>query len=137
MPSLCIRFTFIISGTGEYLITLNRTSHATLAEQSDQDLNLSCHICGKVSASKNALQRHVKTHSGLREFQCHLCSKQFTRKDSLKTHIVGHTGKRDHVCPYCGHAFFKKYNLKTHIHTKHLLKDKSLPNPEALCLSGV
>ena len=40
----------------------------------------------------------------------------FNQKNALQIHMKKHTGDRPHVCPHCEYALSQKGNLKTHIH---------------------
>ena len=45
-----------------------------------------CDICSKVLSSRQALQRHQRTHSDERQYLCTQCPKKFKRLDTLRDH---------------------------------------------------
>lgn len=49
-----------------------------------------CELCGKGVKSKQALQFHMNSHSGLKQFSCHICSLSFTSRSSMASHIRRH-----------------------------------------------
>ena len=51
---------------------------------------LSCTICGKVFPSPSHVARHMKIHTGQKDFQCKICGKYFRLKHHLKSHIMLH-----------------------------------------------
>ena len=42
-----------------------------------------CHDCDMAFASAQKLERHMKTHSGIKEFKCHTCGKEFMIERNL------------------------------------------------------
>lgn len=48
-----------------------------------------------------------------------MCGKAFNQKNALQIHLKKHTGDRPHKCQYCNTAFTQKGNLKTHIKRAH------------------
>ena len=47
-----------------------------------------CDFCGKAFSQRKRLNRHLKIHTGPRDYICKFCNKTFYRKDHLKGHIV-------------------------------------------------
>ena len=52
-----------------------------------------CHICGKISMHKYALQKHIARVHRKKEASddgtpCHICGKTYAEKKSLKTHLA-------------------------------------------------
>lgn len=50
---------------------------------------------------------------------CQICNKAFNQKNALNIHIKKHTGEKPHKCDYCELSFSQKGNLKTHIKRAH------------------
>jgi uncharacterized Zn-finger protein len=47
----------------------------------------SCSLCSLSFTSKQFLQRHMTSHSDIREFSCQICSKTYKYKKGLNRHI--------------------------------------------------
>ena len=47
-----------------------------------------CDFCGKAFSQRKRLNRHLKIHTGPRDYICKFCNKTFYRKDHLRGHIV-------------------------------------------------
>lgn len=56
---------------------------------------------------------------GERPFVCELCKKAFNQKNALQIHIKKHSGEKPYKCSYCALAFTQKGNLKTHVKRAH------------------
>ncbi|KAK2145272.1 hypothetical protein LSH36_690g00010 [Paralvinella palmiformis] len=54
-----------------------------------------------------------------RPYTCALCSRAFNQKNALQVHLKKHSGEKPHKCPYCESDFTQKGNLKTHIKRAH------------------
>lgn len=53
-----------------------------------------CDFCGKIFSCHSWFQRHVKIHTGQKDWVCQHCDKAFIRKDHLKVHVWSkHTEK--------------------------------------------
>ena len=50
---------------------------------------------------------------------CQICNKAFNQKNALNIHLKKHTGEKPHKCDYCELSFSQKGNLKTHIKRAH------------------
>ncbi|KAH3849013.1 hypothetical protein DPMN_091398 [Dreissena polymorpha] len=50
-----------------------------------------CPVRDRMTASKWALDRHLKTHSADKPYVCHICSKTFKYKDSWSNHTKMHS----------------------------------------------
>lgn len=74
-----------------------------------------CEICGKDFASKYTYKAHSKTHEiRPRPFSCSECHKTFLSAQNLAQHERTHNGMRDYVCEQCGKAFGTARNLEVH-----------------------
>lgn len=74
-----------------------------------------CPRCGKVVMN---LQGHLLTHSDLK-FQCEYCEKKCYRMDALQSHMRVHTGERPFSCYLCGQAFKQHGDMNKHILNVH------------------
>ncbi|XP_032667216.1 zinc finger protein 676-like isoform X2 [Odontomachus brunneus] len=74
-----------------------------------------CETCGKDFASKYTYKAHIKTHEVRpRPFQCSRCNKTFLSQQNLNRHEETHNGIKGYVCHQCGKAFGSPYNLEVH-----------------------
>ncbi|KAJ8705408.1 hypothetical protein PYW07_011235 [Mythimna separata] len=91
-------------------------SHRTRAhpEAAGRALALRCGVCARHFAHINSLRRHLRAHSGERNFLCNVCGKALSSREHLKFHIRIHTGYKPNVCKTCGKGFVKKCNLTLH-----------------------
>lgn len=66
--------------------------------------------------TKDAMEKHARTHSGERPYACREpgCEKVFATSTELKTHGVVHSGRKPHECPICGEGFADSSNLSKH-----------------------
>ena len=76
----------------------------------------SCKVCRKSFSRKSELERHMKTHTGVKPYNCTFCKMKFSQKSNLKRHTLTHTGVKPYNCALCGKGFSQKYNLKQHSH---------------------
>jgi KRAB domain-containing zinc finger protein len=51
-----------------------------------------CEQCGKTFRSKSYLERHYRTHSGIKPFKCEFCGKLLADKTGFTAHIRSHIG---------------------------------------------
>jgi hypothetical protein len=64
--------------------------------------HLKCDQCEMRFFHMSALERHYKTHTGLREHVCNVCSAAFARQDTMRLHQRQHSGEKPFVCSVCG-----------------------------------
>ncbi|XP_061120220.1 zinc finger protein 497-like [Syngnathus typhle] len=74
-----------------------------------------CELCGRGFTLRQNLQRHTRSHMGVKSFGCGLCGKGFTRAVALRTHQLIHTGQKPLKCHECPKSFRHAANLKNHL----------------------
>ncbi|EZA61757.1 hypothetical protein DMN91_004497 [Ooceraea biroi] len=81
----------------------------------------SCETCGKKYSSKNLLEGHTNTHTGVRPYVCEICGKNFTSKYTYKAHVKTHEVRpRLFECTQCNKTFLRQQNLNQHERTHGL-----------------
>jgi uncharacterized C2H2 Zn-finger protein len=80
-------------------------------------LMFKCRVCGKAFKHRRSLNRHVKLHSGEKNFRCPYCTTAFARSDHLKSHIRTHNNSKPYRCAVCQCGYSTQAALK--VHTAH------------------
>ncbi|XP_052224384.1 zinc finger protein 596-like [Dreissena polymorpha] len=47
-----------------------------------------CHICGKVSKTRQHMEYHMRVHTGEKPFGCRFCGKKFRHQHHMRQHTV-------------------------------------------------
>lgn len=76
----------------EYCNALYMTSSAKCAHVRKIHLREKKNVCkcGKGFFSKSELERHLLTHTGVKNFHCHLCEKAYQTRHGLNVHLKSH-----------------------------------------------
>ncbi|XP_044730152.1 zinc finger protein 287-like [Chrysoperla carnea] len=84
-----------------------------------------CETCGKRYSSKNLLDEHINTHTGLRPYVCGVCNKDFASKYTYRAHNKTHevVRPRPYSCSQCDKTFLSQQNLTQHERTHTGVKD--------------
>lgn len=79
-----------------------------------------CDVCFKRFKSSSLCSRHKQIHSITKKYNCDVCLKSFAQKSNLSKHMDIHAGIKPYQCPTCPKAFTQKVHLECHImtHTK-------------------
>lgn len=82
----------------------------------------SCGVCGATFTKSFSLKRHIKVHTGTKDYECEICAMAFIQKSDLHRHLFVHNEEKTFVCDTvgCGKAFRTKKNLKIHQNYVHI-----------------
>lgn len=79
--------------------------------------------CVKAFAQKDALDEHMRKHSGKNIYLCTYenCTKVFSGQGALQRHMKFHTVEKPYKCPHegCDRAFVQRSDLQRHMRTNH------------------
>ncbi|OAD54534.1 hypothetical protein WN48_06643 [Eufriesea mexicana] len=83
-----------------------------------------CETCGKRYSSRNLLEEHINTHTGVRPYVCENCGKDFASKYTYKAHVKTHEVRpRPYECSQCNKTFLSQQNLNQHERTHNGVKE--------------
>ena len=74
-----------------------------------------CNKCGKEFGTKNGLDYHERTHSGISPFECDVCFKRFKSSSLCSRHKQIHSITKKYNCDVCLKSFAQKSNLSKHM----------------------
>ena len=57
-----------------------------IAKHWDHNGYYTCTLCKRKIRFKHDIQRHLQTHTGIKNYQCIICRRQFSRRDALIRH---------------------------------------------------
>lgn len=79
-----------------------------------------CYFC----SSRNLLEEHINTHTGVRPYVCENCGKDFASKYTYKAHVKTHEIRpRPYQCSQCNKTFLSQQNLNQHERTHNGVKE--------------
>jgi len=84
-----------------------------------------CRDCDLAFGSAQKLERHMKTHLGVKEFKCETCGKEFMIERNLILHYKLHLGQKDFICSVCNRTYYTKSGLQAHVRQLHAPPPKS------------
>ncbi|UYV68518.1 ZNF407 [Cordylochernes scorpioides] len=96
-----------------------------------QQLQLTCHICGHTTKNMNRHQNHMFEHEKeaglwLHSFSCNECNFQTQYNTLMEKHLQEHKGQINHICE-CGYQTTKKSNFNRHKLTHLGIKNHHCP----------
>ncbi|XP_059056372.1 zinc finger and SCAN domain-containing protein 21-like [Achroia grisella] len=79
-----------------------------------------CHFCTSSYHTSSNLTGHIRRfHEGLKRFQCHLCDRKFFDRTKLNRHVDSHNEIRRFECDICHSFFTRRCYWKKHLHRQH------------------
>jgi hypothetical protein len=84
-------------------------------DDKNRDTIHTCMFCYRPFSRKGNLQRHIRSHFGIKPFQCKECSKTFSTKSNMKTHEVIHQRQTHYDCQFCGRVFKRVTFYQRHV----------------------
>ena len=88
--------------------------------QNEQATNqFKCNICGKEFDGMYKLNRHLVTHTGIKNFNCETCGKSFSEAYKLRRHLLVHAGIKMFPCDLCEKSYTRNDHLKRHKYEAH------------------
>ncbi|XP_046963124.1 zinc finger protein 816-like isoform X1 [Vanessa cardui] len=79
-----------------------------------KDERARCPQCGKRFATRGALRRHARVHSGERPYACAVCARTFAQREVLRRHELVHGEEKPFRCAQCGKGFTQRGALAAH-----------------------
>ncbi|TRY68582.1 hypothetical protein TCAL_04692 [Tigriopus californicus] len=104
-------------------------NHISREHTHSQKLLLPCQHCDKKFRYQGLLDRHVRSHLGIKPFRCHVCEKKFSTNAILKNHQRNHmadslAGRLTFGCSLCSLTFDFNDDFEKHLNsTAHKEKE--------------
>ncbi|XP_060533642.1 MDS1 and EVI1 complex locus protein EVI1-A-like isoform X2 [Cylas formicarius] len=96
-----------------------------------------CEQCYKSFFTSNELLCHARLmHSNEETFFCEICGKGFVRSDYLRRHMAYHAKYVDSSCPVCKKLFRSETKLANHMEAGHDANGVSLEKPKSRTQTG-
>ena len=92
------------------------SEHRASAHRSDHKLQ--CPACDKVCPNKEALRNHKRRVHGKKR-SCTYCNKTFPFQYALEAHMLTHTGEKNFTCLHCKKTFYTLQQLNVHVKLVH------------------
>ncbi|KAK9694797.1 Zinc finger, C2H2 type [Popillia japonica] len=74
-----------------------------------------CEVCNRIFSNLRLFRIHKRMHYPQNKaWTCETCGKRYSSKNLLEEHINTHTGVRPYICQLCGKDFASKYTFKAH-----------------------
>ncbi|KAH3803274.1 hypothetical protein DPMN_156976 [Dreissena polymorpha] len=83
-PNVSMGMAFDTSGLGDTTTNLSADQSFRLPTLS----RFTCHICGKVSKTRQHMEYHMRVHTGEKPFGCRFCGKKFRHQHHMRQHTV-------------------------------------------------
>lgn len=88
-------------------------------------------VCGFRFHTKAKLRRHMKSHTGERNYECSICLKKFLYSYNVVAHIRnvhekngrGRSGNEPYQCLHCSAKFWRPQKLSEHMMEAHQIVD--------------
>jgi uncharacterized Zn-finger protein len=94
--------------------------------RSQSERKVCCEVCGFRTHTKPDMKRHMKTHTGEKNYACEICDKRFACRYNVSAHIKSvHQGIRPKIdesklrCNLCGKRLPRQRQLRRHLFLEH------------------
>lgn len=101
-------------------------------ENNKKNYAINLQICGFRFHTKAKLRRHMKSHTGERNYECSICFKKFLYSYNVVAHVrnvheKGRAGRGSgnlpYACIYCPEKFWRPQKLNDHLLQIHQIED--------------
>uniref|UniRef100_A0A8W7Q1Z6 C2H2-type domain-containing protein n=1 Tax=Anopheles coluzzii TaxID=1518534 RepID=A0A8W7Q1Z6_ANOCL len=79
-----------------------------------------CTLCGRCFQTRGSFHRHIRVHTGTKQYACQYCAKSFHYLHHLQVHERTHTNERPFACGQCAKTFTTNDRLQVHGRTHQL-----------------